>query len=290
MRAPRATGVSATRTPPTQCGIGGTPSAGRRERERAATSRGAARAPCSAASRANHAPRRRSAPAATRISESAAARRGRARKRGGARCARAARRLLGYTHVRTARRSRSARALRHAAFAADPDEGGPGRDTPFRGVGRGAGGSTTLTAAGLPPARRPVNRRPSHAVRVTNRGLEERQVSRAQHSMPQGRRPRDHSYDLNGPCFGEKLSETWTRTATTPDKTERRAQASPSWSFKPWAAGVGAGCVGPGQARGQTQSRLATWPTRDPAFGAEVIDAAQVTACAFQATGILGTC
>ena len=156
--------------------------------------------------------------------------------------------------MRTARRSRSIRALRHAAFAADPDEGGPGRDTPFRGVGRGAGGSTTLTAAGLPPARRPVNRRPSHAVRVTNRGLEERQVSRAQHSMPQGRRQRDRSLDLSGPCFGEKL-----RRLT-------RLRGGPGLSIvviQTMGAGVGAGCVGPGPARFHARSR--SWRLGQPA-------------------------
>ena len=264
MRAPRATGVSATRTQPTQRGIGRTSRARRRERGSAggdlegSGARSVFRGePCQISPPDGE---MRQPP---RVSPSPPRRGEEEQGSGGERCARAARRLLGGTHVQTARRSRSARALRHAAFAADPDEGGPGRDTPFRGVGRGAGGSTTLTAAGLPPARRPVNRRPSHAVRVTNRGLEERQVSRAQHSMPQGRRPRDHSYDLNGPCFGEKLSETWTRTATTPDKTERRAQVSPPWSFKPWAAGVGAGCVGPGPARAQTRSR--SWRLGQPA-------------------------
>ena len=153
--------------------------------------------------------------------------------------------------MRTARRSRSIRALRHAAFAADPDEGGPGRDTPFRGVGRGTGGSTTLTAAGLPPARRPVNRRPSHAVRVTNRGLEERQVSRAQHSMPQGRRPRDRSLDLSGPCFGEKLRRL-TRLRGGPRSLHRSHSNHGPLESAPAASDVGRPAFMPGVAAGDS--------------------------------------
>ena len=153
--------------------------------------------------------------------------------------------------MRTARRSRSIRALRHAAFAADPDKGGPGRDTPFRGVGRGAGGSTTLTAAGLPPARRPVNRRPSYAVRVTNRGLEERQVSRAQHSMPQGRRPRDRSLDLSGPCFGEKLRRL-TRLRGGPRSLHRSHSNHGPLESAPAASDVGRPAFMPGVAAGDS--------------------------------------